>query len=171
MLWHWRRSDGLGFGDNTKAALMTRGMAEMKLNSWHGKWVVRRKPLRDFPVLGDLIVTCTVQSHSRNRRAGILLGAGKSLQETLDEAKMVVEGVEYSAGGLSACGKNITFPCPLHRAFMRFLCGKNVEHVVLELMTRDNRGRTSIAASVQFSLHEIYITFSFTIHCGSILWE
>lgn len=72
-------SDGLGFGDNTKAALMTRGMAEMKrLGMAMGG---KAETFAGLSGIGDLIVTCT-SMHSRNRRAGILLGQGKSLQET-----------------------------------------------------------------------------------------
>ena len=83
-------SDGLGFGDNTKAALMTRGMTEMtRLGIAMGG---KAETFAGLSGIGDLIVTCT-SMHSRNRRAGILLGKGKSLDETLAEVKMVVEGI------------------------------------------------------------------------------
>ena len=83
-------SDGLGYGDNTKAALMTRGMAEItRLGMAMGG---RRETFYGLSGMGDLIVTCT-SMHSRNRRAGIMIGEGKSLQETLDAVHMVVEGV------------------------------------------------------------------------------
>ena len=84
-------SDGLGYGDNTKAALMTRGMKEIskvaealggKENTFYG-----------LTGMGDLIVTCT-SMHSRNRRAGILIGQGKSLDEAISEIGMVVEGAK-----------------------------------------------------------------------------
>ena len=84
-------SDGLGCGDNTKAALMTRGMKEIskvgealggKENTFYG-----------LTGMGDLIVTCT-SMHSRNRRAGILIGQGKSLDEAISEIGMVVEGAK-----------------------------------------------------------------------------
>lgn len=83
-------TDGLGFGDNTKAALMTRGITEIsRLGiAMGGKSVT----FGGLSGIGDLIVTCT-SMHSRNRRAGILLGQGKSLEETLQEIHMVVEGV------------------------------------------------------------------------------
>jgi glycerol-3-phosphate dehydrogenase (NAD(P)+) len=83
-------AEGLGFGDNTKAALMTRGMAEIsRLGLSMGA-----KPLTfaGLAGIGDLIVTCT-SMHSRNRRAGIALGRGKTLREAQDEVDMVVEGV------------------------------------------------------------------------------
>lgn len=83
--------EGLGYGDNTKAALMTRGMKEIsrigialggKLETFYG-----------LTGMGDLIVTCT-SKHSRNRRAGFLIGSGESLNEALSEVGMVVEGVK-----------------------------------------------------------------------------
>ncbi len=83
-------SDGLGFGDNTKAALMTRGLAE--ITRLGVKMGAKRETFSGLSGVGDLIVTCT-SMHSRNRRAGILLGEGKSLSETLGEVHMVVEGV------------------------------------------------------------------------------
>ena len=87
-------SDGLGYGDNTKAALITRGLAEIsRLGIAMG---AEEKTFMGLSGMGDLIVTCT-SMHSRNRRAGILLGKGKSLQETLDEVHMVVEGVNTAA--------------------------------------------------------------------------
>lgn len=83
-------SDGLGFGDNTKAALMTRGITEIsRLGVSMG---ANPQTFAGLTGIGDLIVTCT-SMHSRNRRAGILIGQGKSPQEAMDEVKMVVEGV------------------------------------------------------------------------------
>jgi glycerol-3-phosphate dehydrogenase (NAD(P)+) len=83
-------ADGLGYGDNTKAALMTRGLAEM---SRFGM-ALGASPLTfaGLAGVGDLIVTCT-SMHSRNRRAGIAIGQGKTVDEALAEVKMVVEGV------------------------------------------------------------------------------
>lgn len=127
-------SDGLGFGDNTKAALMTRGMAEMKrLGMAMGG---KAETFAGLSGIGDLIVTCT-SMHSRNRRAGILLGQGKSLQETLDEVKMVVEGVNTVQ---AACqlAKKYDVSMPITEIMGEVLFGgKNVEDAVLELMTRD----------------------------------
>jgi len=83
-------ADGLGFGDNTKAALMTRGMAEIsRLGVAMGA-----NPLTfaGLAGIGDLIVTCT-SMHSRNRRAGIAIGQGRSLEEALKDVDMAVEGV------------------------------------------------------------------------------
>lgn len=84
-------SDGLGFGDNAKAALMTRGLAEISRLGVH----LGANPLTfsGLAGVGDLIVTCT-SKHSRNWRAGNLLGKGHSLNEVLDKMGMVVEGVK-----------------------------------------------------------------------------
>ena len=83
-------TDGLGYGDNAKAALMTRGLAEIaRLGT-----VLGANPLTfsGLTGIGDLIVTCT-SVHSRNWRAGNLLGKGKNLDEVLENMGMVVEGV------------------------------------------------------------------------------
>lgn len=83
--------DGIGYGDNTKAALMTRGLAEIiRLADAMG---AKRETLWGLAGMGDLIVTCT-SMHSRNRRAGILIGQGKTVEEAQAEVKMVVEGVK-----------------------------------------------------------------------------
>lgn len=127
-------SDGLGFGDNTKAALMTRGMAEMKrLGMAMGG---KADTFAGLSGIGDLIVTCT-SMHSRNRRAGILLGQGKSLQETLDEVQMVVEGVNTVQAACQLAEKyHVSMPITEIMSKVLF-ADKNVEDAVLELMTRD----------------------------------
>lgn len=129
-------SDGLGFGDNTKAALMTRGMAEMKrLGMAMGG---KAETFAGLSGIGDLIVTCT-SMHSRNRRAGILLGQGKSLQETLDEVKMVVEGVN-TVQTACALAEKYQVSMPITQSIAQVLFeGKNAEAAVLELMTRDSK--------------------------------
>jgi len=129
-------SDGLGFGDNTKAAIMTRGMAEMKrLGLAMGG---RPETFAGLSGIGDLIVTCT-SMHSRNRRAGILLGQGKTLQETLDEVKMVVEGVN-TVQAACALAERYNVSMPITQTIYQVLFeGKNVEDAVLELMTRDHK--------------------------------
>ncbi len=84
-------SDGMGLGDNTKAALITRGIVEVaRLGVAMG---AEEDTFHGLSGIGDLIVTCT-SMHSRNRRAGILIGQGKSLEEAQAEVKMVVEGVK-----------------------------------------------------------------------------
>ncbi len=129
-------SDGLGFGDNTKAALMTRGITEMKrLGVAMGG---KAETFAGLSGIGDLIVTCT-SMHSRNRRAGILLGKGKSLQETLDEVKMVVEGVNTVQAACRMAEK-YQVSMPITQTINQVLFyGKSVEDAVLELMTRDSK--------------------------------
>lgn len=83
--------DGMGLGDNTKAALMTRGIVEM--SRLGVKMGAKAETFNGLSGIGDLIVTCT-SMHSRNRRAGILIGKGKSVAEAQSEVKMVVEGVK-----------------------------------------------------------------------------
>ncbi len=129
-------SDGLGFGDNTKAALMTRGIAEMKrLGIAMGG---KAATFSGLSGIGDLIVTCT-SMHSRNRRAGILLGQGRSLRETLDEVKMVVEGV-HTVEAACHLAQKYQVSMPITEAISQVLFhDKNVEDAVLELMTRDGK--------------------------------
>ena len=83
-------TDGLGYGDNAKAALMTRGSSR-NFTSWN-KNGCKSVNIFGLTGIGDLIVTCT-SVHSRNWRAGNMLGKGKNLQEVLDNMGMVVEGV------------------------------------------------------------------------------
>jgi len=81
--------DGLGYGDNTKAMLMTRGLTEIaRLGVAMG---ASKDTLAGLSGVGDLIVTCT-SMHSRNRRAGILIGQGKTAEEAMKEVGAVVEG-------------------------------------------------------------------------------
>ena len=83
-------ADGLGCGDNTKAALITRGIAEItRLGTVMGG---KPETFSGLTGIGDLIVTCA-SMHSRNRRAGILIGKGYTMDEAMKEVKMVVEGV------------------------------------------------------------------------------
>ncbi|HCX63921.1 MAG TPA: glycerol-3-phosphate dehydrogenase, partial [Eubacteriaceae bacterium] len=84
-------SDGLGYGDNSKAALITRGIVEI---SRLGKLLgAKSETFAGLSGIGDLIVTCT-SMHSRNRRAGILIGQGKTMDEAINQVKMVVEGIK-----------------------------------------------------------------------------
>ena len=127
-------SDGLGYGDNTKAALMTRGMAEIKrLGVAMGG---EEKTFFGLSGIGDLIVTCT-SMHSRNRRAGILLGQGKSLDETLKEVHMVVEGVN-TAKAAYELAKKYNVSMPITEAINGILFrGDDARDVVYNLMMRD----------------------------------
>lgn len=127
-------SDGLGYGDNTKAALMTRGMAEItRLGIAMGG---ERKTFYGLSGMGDLIVTCT-SMHSRNRRAGIMLGQGKSLDETLKEVHMVVEGVN-TAKAANELAKKYNVSMPITEAINGVLFdGTDIKTVVYDLMMRN----------------------------------
>ncbi|MCR4435829.1 MAG: NAD(P)H-dependent glycerol-3-phosphate dehydrogenase [Clostridiales bacterium] len=135
-------SDGLGFGDNTKAALMTRGIAEIsRLGVSLG---ANQYTFAGLSGIGDLIVTCT-SMHSRNRRAGILIGQGKTLEEALDEVKMVVEGVVTTRAAFElAKRKNISMPITTE-AYNVLFKGKNAKQAVVDLMMRDRKSENDKA--------------------------
>jgi glycerol-3-phosphate dehydrogenase (NAD(P)+) len=128
-------ADGLGYGDNTKAALITRGITEIaRLGCKMGG---RRETFYGLTGIGDLIVTCA-SMHSRNRRAGILIGQGKSMQEAMDEVHMVVEGV-YSAKAARELAEKYNVRMPIVTEVNRILFeGKDPKLAVDELMTRDS---------------------------------
>lgn len=127
-------SDGLGYGDNTKAALMTRGMVEIsRLGIAMG---AERETFSGLSGIGDLIVTCT-SMHSRNRRAGILLGKGKSLEETLKEIHMVVEGVNTASAAYNLSLKyNVNMPIT-EEIYNVVFNGADTKQSVIKLMTRN----------------------------------
>lgn len=129
-------NDGLSYGDNSKAALMTRGIYEMsKLGISLG---ANPHTFNGLSGIGDLIVTCT-SMHSRNRRAGILIGEGKSMEEACNEVGQVVEGVKTvkSAYKLAKL-KNIEMP--ITNALYKVLYeGYDPNKAVYELMTRENK--------------------------------
>lgn len=128
--------DGIGYGDNAKAALMTRGISEMsRLGVAMGADMTTFAGLSG---IGDLIVTCT-SMHSRNRRAGILIGQGKTLQETLDEVKMVVEGITATEVAYEVA-KKLGVDVPITNAIYAVLDeGKNPKEVGIELMVRQKK--------------------------------
>lgn len=102
-------ADGLGYGDNAKAALITRGISEIaRLGIAMGG---QFETFCGLTGIGDLIVTCA-SMHSRNRRAGILIGQGKSAKEAMDEVKMVVEGV-YSAKAAMGLSRKYNVDLPI----------------------------------------------------------
>lgn len=129
-------SDGLGFGDNTKAALMTRGMTEMaRLGLAMG---AKLSTFSGLSGMGDLIVTCTSR-HSRNRRAGILLGQGKTAEEAQREVGMVVEGV-YAAKEAYAIANELGVEMPITQQAYRLLFeGVSAKEAVEALMHREKR--------------------------------
>lgn len=127
-------ADGLGYGDNTKAALITRGMAEIsRLGTAMGG---RFETFYGLTGIGDLIVTCA-SMHSRNRRAGILIGQGKTMDEAMAEVKMVVEGV-YSAKAAMGLAKKYQVSLPIIEQVNEILFeDKEAAEAVKELMLRD----------------------------------
>ena len=127
-------ADGLGFGDNTKAALITRGIAEIsRLGIAMGS---RAETFAGLTGIGDLIVTCA-SMHSRNRRAGILIGQGYSMDEAMKEVHMVVEGV-YSAKAARALSEKYQVSMPIVEQVNQVLFeGLPAKEAVTGLMLRD----------------------------------
>ena len=129
-------ADGLNYGDNTKAALITRGIKEISLLgvAMGGE----QSTFYGLTGLGDLIVTCA-SMHSRNRRAGILLGQGKTLDEAIKEVNTVVEGV-YSAKSALMAAKKYNVEIPIIEQVNAVLFeNKNAAEAVNELMIRDKK--------------------------------
>lgn len=129
-------ADGLGYGDNTKAALITRGITEIARlgTAMGGKF----QTFCGLTGIGDLIVTCA-SMHSRNRRAGILIGQGYSMEEAMAEVKMVVEGV-YSARAAIELAKKYEVQLPIIEQVNQVLFeGKAPDQAVKELMIRDKK--------------------------------
>lgn len=129
-------ADGLGYGDNTKAALITRGITEIaRLGVAMGG---RFETFCGLTGIGDLIVTCA-SMHSRNRRAGILIGQGKSMKEAMDEVKQVVEGV-YSAKAAMGLAKKYAVEIPIiEQVNLVLFEGKPAAQALDELMLRDRK--------------------------------
>lgn len=129
-------ADGIGYGDNAKAALMTRGMKEIsRIGVELGG---RAETFFGLTGMGDLIVTCT-SLHSRNRRAGILIGKGESLEDALKDVGMVVEGVKACKAFYHLKEtKNISMPITdiLYKVLFK---GKDPIEGVNELMARDKK--------------------------------
>lgn len=126
-------SDGLGFGDNAKAALLTRGLAEIaRLGLAMG---AEPFTFAGLAGVGDLVVTCTSQ-HSRNWRAGYLLGQGHPLEDVLQKMGMVVEGVKTTRAA-HALSERYSVEMPITRELYRVLfSGKNPRVAVEDLMER-----------------------------------
>lgn len=129
-------ADGLGYGDNTKAALITRGIHEIaRLGVKMGGAI---ESFVGLTGIGDLIVTCA-SVHSRNRKAGYLMGQGKTMEEAMEEVQMVVEGV-YSTKAAVALGKKYGVDLPIIEQVNAILFeGKNAGEAVKELMLREGK--------------------------------
>ena len=135
-------TDGLGFGDNTKAMLMTRGLTETaRLGVALG---AKKETFTGLAGVGDLIVTCT-SMHSRNRRAGILIGQGKSAQEAMQEVGAVVEGY-YAAKSAYELGKQQGIDMPITEAAYKVLYeGADVKEAVKSLLSRQRKAESEDA--------------------------
>ncbi len=129
-------ADGAGYGDNTKAALITRGIAEIaRLGVKMGGNV---ETFYGLSGMGDLIVTCA-SMHSRNRRAGILIGQGKSMEDAMAEVQAIVEGV-YSAKAAYRLAQKYDVSMPIVEQVNAVLFeGKNVKQALVDLMNREKR--------------------------------
>jgi len=126
--------DGIGFGDNTKAALLTRAMTEM--TRLGVKMGAEEKTFSGLSGIGDLIVTCLSQ-HSRNRYVGEEIGKGRKLDDILVDMKMVAEGVK-SAKSVCQLRQKYDVSMPISSAVYDVLFdGKDSKQAVTELMTRD----------------------------------
>ena len=125
--------DGLGFGDNTKSALMTRGIVEIsRLGEAMG---AKRNTFAGLSGIGDLIVTCT-SMHSRNRRAGIAIGEGRSVEDVINGTKMVVEGVKTTKSAYDLSLKyDVEMPIT-HELYSVLYKNANVKNSVISLMMR-----------------------------------
>lgn len=129
-------ADGLGYGDNTKAALITRGIAEIsRIGVAMGG---KTETFMGLSGIGDLIVTCA-SMHSRNRRAGILIGKGYTMKQAMDEVKMVVEGV-YSAKAARGLAEKYGVELPIIEQINLILFeDKPAADAVRDLMIRDKK--------------------------------
>ncbi len=128
--------DGLGYGDNTKAMLMTRGLTEIaRLGVALG---AQKETFTGLSGIGDLIVTCC-SMHSRNRRAGILIGQGKPVREAMQEVGAVVEGY-YAAKSAYELGKAMGVEMPITQAAYRVLYeGAAAKEEVQALLIRSRK--------------------------------
>ena len=135
-------ADGMGCGDNTKAMLMTRGLTETaRLGVALG---AHKETFAGLAGVGDLIVTCT-SMHSRNRRAGILIGQGKGAQEAMQEVGAVVEGY-YAAKSAYELGKAKGIDMPITEAAYKVLYeGANVKDAVQQLLSRNRKAESEDA--------------------------
>ena len=126
--------DGIGFGDNTKAALLTRGMAEItRLGTSMG---AKESTFSGLSGIGDLIATC-LSEHSRNRHVGEEIGKGKSLSKILDDMDMVAEGVKTTRSVFDL-SKKYNLDIPISECVYKILFdNENPKSIVSELMNRD----------------------------------
>ena len=133
---------GLGFGDNTKAMLMTRGLTEMaRLGVSLG---AQKSTLAGLSGIGDLIVTCTSQ-HSRNNRAGILIGQGCTPEQAMEQVGAVVEGYYASKSAWELCQKQKVEMPIIHAAYQVLYEGVEPRQAVSSLLLRQRRAESEDA--------------------------
>lgn len=129
-------SDGMGFGDNAKAALMTRGVAE--ITRLGVALDAKSETFAGLAGVGDLIVTCT-SMHSRNRRCGIMIGEGMRPDEAIEKVGMVVEGM-YTAEAAYELAKRAGIEMPITEAIYQTIKGKtDPKEAINKLMTREKK--------------------------------
>jgi len=129
-------TDGMGYGDNTKAAIMTRGIVEMiRLGIRMG---AHADTFSGLSGIGDLIVTCT-SMHSRNRRCGIMIGEGTDPQEAMDRIGMVVEGI-FTAEAAVELATKLNVELPITESIYRIIKGDiSPQDALVDLMGRPSR--------------------------------
>ncbi len=129
-------SDGMGYGDNTKAAMMTRGLAEITRLGM--KMGAKRETFAGLTGIGDLIVTCT-SMHSRNRKCGIMIGEGVKPEDAINNVGMVVEGI-YTTEAAFKLGKRENVEMPITEGIYAVLKGhKKPDEIVKYLMKRQKK--------------------------------
>ncbi len=127
-------SDGVGYGDNAKAAIITRGMAE--ISRLCIKLGGEAPTISGLAGIGDLVVTC-LSRHSRNRYVGEEIGRGRSLDEVISQMNMIAEGV-HSSRSVYDLSRSVGVEMPITRAVYEMLFQqKPVQQAILDLMTRD----------------------------------
>lgn len=132
-------SDGMGFGDNAKAAMMTRGIAE--ISRLGVKLGAKASTFSGLSGIGDLIVTCT-SMHSRNRRCGILIGEGMSPSDAIKEIGMVVEGM-YTTEAAFQLAKKVEVEMPITECIYAVINEEiNAKEAVVALMGRDKKSES-----------------------------
>ena len=130
---------GLGYGDNTKAMLMTRGLTEIaRLGVSMG---AKKETLAGLSGVGDLIVTCT-SGHSRNRQAGILLGQGRTVPQAMEEVGAVVEGYYATASAWELCQKQGVEMPIVSAAYQVLYQGADAKDVVAKLLSRQRKAES-----------------------------
>ena len=129
-------ANGLGYGDNPLAALITRGTVEIsRLGVEAG---AKRQTFYGLTGVGDLFVTCS-SKHSRNRRAGILIGQGKSVEEAVKEVGMVVEGINAVEGAYILAQKHSVSTPIINEMYDIIHKGKTPEEATINLMSRGKK--------------------------------